>query len=111
MFNNDIAEYSSKSIKENLMFGYDLKQIAGGRTFQLARPEKALLDLLYLFPFYSTAEEMENLRLDEDFLHDNLNSGLLEEYMQKFRSRTLENRIQLLHNILYMDTSVRLRTF
>jgi predicted transcriptional regulator of viral defense system len=97
-FKNDIGEFSYKSIKENLMFGYDLRQITGGRTFQLARPEKALLDLLYLFPFYNTAEEMENLRLDEDFLHDNLKSHLLEEYLQKFRSRTLEDRVQLLLN-------------
>ncbi len=97
-FKNDIGEFSYKSMKENLMYGYDLRQIADGRTFQLARPEKALLDLLYLFPFYNTAEEMENLRLDEDFLHDNLKSHLLEEYLQKFRSRTLENRVQLLLN-------------
>lgn len=97
-FKNDIGEFSYKSMKENLMYGYDLRQIAGRRTFQLARPEKALLDLLYLFPFYNTAEEMENLRLDEDFLHDNLKFHLLEEYLQKFRSRTLENRVQLLLN-------------
>ena len=97
-FNNDFGEYSYKSIKKNLMFGYDLKPIADGRTFQLARPEKALLDLLYLYPFYNTAEDMEGLRLDEDFLQDDLDLKLLEEYTLRFKNKALENRVQLLIN-------------
>jgi hypothetical protein len=30
-----------------------------------ATPEKALLDLLYLNPYYKTEQDMEELRLDE----------------------------------------------
>ena len=97
-FSNDFGEYDYKSVKEELMFGYDLKPIADGRTFQLARPEKALLDLLYLYPFYNTGQELEDLRLDEDFLQDDLNRKLLEEYMLKFENKALENRVQLLIN-------------
>ncbi|MDH6306734.1 hypothetical protein M2459_001968 [Parabacteroides sp. PF5-5] len=33
------------------MFGYELKPMADSRTIQFATPEKALLDLLYLYPF------------------------------------------------------------
>ena len=97
-FNNDFGEYSYKSVKENLMFGYDLKPIADGRTFQLAKPEKALLDLLYLYPFYNTGQELEDLRLDEDFLQDDLDRKLLGEYTLKFENKALENRVQLLIN-------------
>ena len=97
-FSNDFGEYSYKSIKESLMFGYDLKPIAGGRAFQLAKPEKALLDLLYLYPFYNTAEELENLRLDEDFLHDELDLRLLEEYALKYENKALTIRLELLIN-------------
>ena len=97
-FNNDFGEYSYKSVKENLMFGYDLKPIADGRTFQLAKPEKALLDLLYLYPFYNTGQELEDLRLDEDFLQDDLDRKLLKEYTLKFENKALENRVQLLIN-------------
>ena len=67
-FNNDFGEYSYKNIKENLMFGYDLKAMADHRTIQFATPEKALLDLLYLYPFYNNEQEMEELRLDEDYM-------------------------------------------
>jgi hypothetical protein len=95
-FNNDFGEYSYKSVKENLMFGYDLKPISDGRTFQLARPEKALLDLLYLYPFYNIMDELEELRLDGDFLHDDLDRNLLKVYSLKFGNKALESRVQLL---------------
>lgn len=97
-FTNDFGEYGYKSVKEELIFGYDLKPIADGRTFQLARPEKALLDLLYLYPFYNTEQELEDLRLDEDFMQDDLDRKLLEEYTVKFKNKALEKRVQLLIN-------------
>ncbi|HEY5510066.1 MAG TPA: hypothetical protein VIK10_03475 [Prolixibacteraceae bacterium] len=97
-FNNGFGEYSYKSVKKSLMFGYDLKPMSDGRTFQLAKPEKALLDLLYLYPFYNTMNELEELRLDEDFLHDDLDRNLLKEYSLKFENKALENRVQLLIN-------------
>lgn len=97
-FTNDFGEYGYKSVKEELMFGYDLKPLADGRTFQLAKPEKAILDLLHLYPFYNTAQELEELRLDEDFLQDDLDRKLLEEYTLKFENKALEKRVQLLIN-------------
>ena len=35
------------------MFGYELKPMANNRIILFATPEKALLDLLYLYPFYN----------------------------------------------------------
>jgi predicted transcriptional regulator of viral defense system len=95
-FQNDFGEYEYKSVREELMFGYDIKPIANSRSLQIARAEKALLDLLYLYPFYNTAQEMEELRLDEDFLQDELDLRLLDDYMLKFKSSALEKRVKLL---------------
>lgn len=95
-FANDFGEYSYKTVKENLMFGYDLKPMLDGRTIQFAKPEKALLDLLYLYPFYDNEQEMEELRLDEDYLHDDLNTKLLVEYTEKFQNKALDQRLKLL---------------
>jgi predicted transcriptional regulator of viral defense system len=97
-FSNDFGEYSYKSVREELMFGFDLKPIVEGQTLQLAKPEKALLDLLYLYPFYNTGQALEDLRLDEDFLQDDFDRKLLEEYTLKFKNKALENRVQLLLN-------------
>lgn len=97
-FNNDFGEYVYKSIHQKLMFGYDLKPVADRWTLQLASPEKALIDLLYLYPFYNTGQALENLRLDEDFLQDDLDRKLLEKYTLKIKNNALENRVQLLIN-------------
>jgi predicted transcriptional regulator of viral defense system len=95
-FANPFGEYSYKTIKKELMFGYDLKPFHEGRALQIAKPEKALLDLLYLYPSYKTTQELEDLRLDEDYLHDDLKKDLLRELTLQFKSKALEERIQLL---------------
>lgn len=95
-FRNDFGEYSYKNVKENLIFGYELKPMADNRTIQFATPEKALLDLLYLYPFYDNGQELEELRLDEEYLHDNLNKSLLMDYCALFQSKSLAHRVKLL---------------
>jgi len=97
-FSNDFGEFSYKSVREELIFGYDLKPIADGRTLQMAKPEKALLDLLYLYPFYNTGQELVELRLDEDFMQGELDRKLMEEYALQFQNKALEKRLQLLIN-------------
>ena len=98
-FNNSFGEYSYKSVSEELMFGYDLKPLTDGRTLQLAKPEKAILDLLYLYPFYNTTNELEELRLDDDFMLDEFNWELMQTYIIQFKNKTLEKRIKLLTSI------------
>lgn len=95
-FRNDFWEYSYNTVKENLMFGYELKPMTDGRTIQFASPEKALLDLLYLYSFYDSEQELEELRLDEDYLHDDLNKDLLMDYCTRFQSKALDKRIKML---------------
>ncbi|MDR1223218.1 MAG: hypothetical protein LBL07_10150 [Tannerella sp.] len=95
-FSNDFGEYSYKNIKENLMFGYELKPMADNRSIPFAIPEKALLDMLYLYPFYDNEQELEELRLDEDYLHDDLNRDLLMDYCTRFQSKALDCRVKLL---------------
>lgn len=95
-FQNEFGEYEYKSIRAELMFGYDFKTIANARSIKLARPEKALLDLLYLYPFYNSEKEMEELRLDEDFLQDELDLQRLEDYLSGFKNKALQKRVRLL---------------
>ena len=95
-FINYIGQYSYKTIKKELMFGYILKPLAKNMTLQMADPEKAILDLLYLYPGYNTEKDMEELRLDEDYLHADLNRVLLMEYTDRFKNKALEHRVQKL---------------
>jgi len=93
-FQNDVAQFSYKKIKPDLMFGYEQKPF-GNRTISIATPEKAILDLLYLYPFYNTESEIENLRFDEDFVHNELNIGKLALYLDKFDNKKLAKRVDI----------------
>jgi predicted transcriptional regulator of viral defense system len=98
-FNNDFGTFSYNSVREELMFGYNLKPLADGRTVLLASPEKALLDLLYLYPFYNTANELEELRIDEDYMRNELNRKLMQSFALKFKNKALQQRMDLLLSI------------
>jgi len=97
-FSNAIGEFSYKTVKPDLMFGYDVKPMVEGHSFFLAKPEKALIDLLYLYPFYNTKSEIEELRLDMDFIQNDLNINLLKEYSKQIDCKALENRVKLILN-------------
>ncbi|PKP02590.1 MAG: hypothetical protein CVU14_03220 [Bacteroidetes bacterium HGW-Bacteroidetes-9] len=99
MFINDFGQYSYKSLKHAFMFGYEKKPMNDGRTFLFATPEKALVDLLYLYPFYNSRQEIEELRLDEGYLHDGLNLDLLHDYCTRLKTKALDDRVKLLLNI------------
>lgn len=96
VFKNRFAEYSYKSVRDELMFGYTPRPFAAGRTVSYATREKALLDLLYLYPFYNTEQELANLRLDGDVLHEDLKRAELASLAARFHSVALEKRLRLL---------------
>lgn len=98
-FANDFGEYSYKTVKENLIFGYDLKPMADNRSLKMATPEKAMVDLLYLYPFYDNIAEMEELRFDGDYLQNEFNWSRLAEYASIVGSKALDHRLNLLQRI------------
>ncbi|HOX77127.1 MAG TPA: hypothetical protein PLW31_03730 [Bacteroidales bacterium] len=95
-FTNSSGTYFYKTLKPELMFGYDLKTYSNSWTVHLSQPEKALLDLLYLNPYYNTQQEMELLRLDGDIISESLDLERLKDYVTRYRNRSLENRVSML---------------
>ena len=95
-FENTFGTFSYRNVKPSLFFGYEPKTMLNGRTILFATPEKALLDLLYLNPYYKTEEDMELLRLDEDFMLTELNRDCLMQFLPKMGNRALEQRANLL---------------
>ena len=96
IFSNSFGQYSYKTIKNELFFGYDIRNIDDGKALLFAKAEKALLDLLYLYPFYKTVDDMKELRLDESFLYEEFNVYLLKEYLAVFKNKSLDKRVSLL---------------
>ncbi len=95
-YSNNIAAFSYKTIKNSLMFGYKLEEAPDNLSIRIATPEKALLDLLYLYPFYNNEQEMISLRLDENFLPEELDIKKMIEFSVRFNSKALNERVKLL---------------
>ena len=95
-FSNGFGEFSYRTVKPELMFGYDVQTAGGGLPFHVASPAKALCDFLYLNPRYSSREELEGLRLDEDVMDDLLRDGSLETAARRFSSKSLFAKIETL---------------
>ena len=98
-FENTAGTFSYLRIKPELMFGFNRLPFSNDKSILIASPEKALLDLLYLYPFYNNEEEIEQIRLDETILHDSIDSSILHEYLQRFQNKALGKRIQKLLNV------------
>lgn len=94
-FKNEFGEFFYRSIKPELMFGYDVQAINGTLPVNVASPHKAFCDFLYLNHRYNTLEDMEGLRLDEDTLSELVSGGVLERTAERFRSSALMRRIGL----------------
>lgn len=99
VFTNRFGEYSYKSVKQDLMFGYYKREVSDGLSTDFATMEKALADLLYLFPFYNTESDIDDLRLDRDFLSDDLDRTEWENTISRFHSRALEKRARLVEKV------------
>lgn len=69
-FKNDFGEFSYRSVKPELMFGYGVEHVSDGLPVNVATPAKALCDFLYLNSQYDTPEDIEEQRLDADVLEE-----------------------------------------
>ena len=100
-FDNAFGRYSYQHVKPELFFGYKPVTMpasvgvinAPQQAWLLAHPEKALLDLLYLNPFYDNEEDLLQLRLDEDYMTAELDLSRLSEYRQRIASKALDKRV------------------
>ena len=95
-YTNAFGEYSYQTVKPQLFFGYAPVVLPQGYSYLLALPEKALLDLLYLYPQYNTTEALLDLRLDDWWMQEELNVNRLHEFSERAGSAALQNRVELM---------------
>lgn len=96
IFHNDTGIFTYKSIKPGLFWGYEQLAFQGEKTILMATPEKAVVDLLYVYPFYNNEHELIALRLDEDYLEENFNTNRFVMYLDEIKNIALEKRGRLL---------------
>lgn len=95
-FSNRFGAFAYHAVKPSLFFGYEPLVGRDGKGFFMATPEKALLDLLYLYPFYKTEQDMIDLRLDEDFMEDEFNMERFDGYVERVGDAALKERVDTL---------------
>ena len=94
-FRNILGSFDYRKLKSELYFGFEE---IGEKPFSflMSTPEKALLDLFYLFPiYYDTEQKLRNFAIDERKIFENWDSRRMYDYLQIFENQALENRISI----------------
>lgn len=86
-----LGYFSYRSVQPRLFFGYQTVK-GQSSTFNIAEPEKTLLDLLYFHPELREAADFEGLRLNQEEIKDRLSLDRLHNYLTLIDSLTLEAR-------------------
>lgn len=94
-FKNPFGRFTYRHLKGDLFFGFEERKDEFGRSILVARPEKAILDLLYLKRGAEPTKEFfeGNLRLQQ---LDQLKKGRLKEYARRFGSKKMETAVRIL---------------
>ncbi|MBV6429678.1 MAG: hypothetical protein KIPDCIKN_04253 [Haliscomenobacter sp.] len=94
-----VGHFTYRSVQPRLFFGYQSLQ-KQGPFFNIADPEKTLLDLLYFHPHLNEAPDFEGLRLNQTEIIEQLDLQRLHNYLTLIASPTLEARWQRLQKFL-----------
>jgi len=92
-FKTPIAEFSYRTIKPALFFGYELVKY-DNKVYKIASVEKAILDYLYLHPDINTPDDFASLRIDKDMFFDQVNKEKIDQFLDQFAQKTLTKRFR-----------------
>jgi predicted transcriptional regulator of viral defense system len=94
-FQTRYASLSYKKIKSSLFWGYRLME-RDNFVIKFAEPEKAVLDYFYLNSHLSTADHIDELRINYIEFNEKINRDILMRYLEFFSNKRLNKRIELL---------------
>ena len=97
-YENALGNFSYQTIRPRLFWGFEPKTMRDGKQYMMATPEKAIIDLLYLYPQYSTEVDMRELRLDADWMQDELDKNRLMGYVERLGSPIIKKKVRMLLN-------------
>jgi predicted transcriptional regulator of viral defense system len=92
IFGTSIGEMRYNTLHSRLYFGYEIIYL-NEKPVNIACPEKAILDFLYLH-HYNSKEEL----IDSRFSMDNISVDTMNNLLEKFKNKALEKRVKTLIN-------------
>lgn len=96
-YDTPVGRYIFRHIKRELFSDYTLEALGSGQTAFIAKPEKALIDLLYLTPGSDDAAYIRELRLQN---LDNLDIKELQKIVRQSGGPKLIRSARLLEELL-----------
>lgn len=94
-----VGHFVYRSIKPGQFFGYETVE-SRDVTFNMADPEKTLLDLLYFNSSLIEEPDFEALRLNREEISERINLSRLNNYLSLIASAGLEKRWRNLEKML-----------
>jgi predicted transcriptional regulator of viral defense system len=85
---------SYRSLKPDLMFGYEVVRPTPGRIFLIASLEKTILDYLYLNSHISGIDDFDGLRWDREALSALIENQKFQSYLMRFNKHALGFRVE-----------------
>ncbi len=102
-FSTSVGEFTYRSIKPELFFGYQIVRGNDNSAYKIADTEKALLDYLYFNPHYDTLRDYKELRINEEMFRENIDKKKLSSYLERFGQNKLSVRTKKLLGYLKND--------
>ncbi|NLP06503.1 hypothetical protein GX411_11230 [Candidatus Fermentibacteria bacterium] len=93
-----VGSFSYRTLGTRLFFGY-VRQEGRRHPCMIARPEKAILDFLYLNPSYDRPDALRELRIDPEAF-SGLSQRRLDAYCRRFGKGSLEHRLRALEVVM-----------
>ena len=100
-----LGRFEFRHVSKKYFWGYQQVELKFGQTAFIARPEKALLDLIYLTPGGDEIEFIEGLRLQN---FEQINRAVLCEFVERFQSPKLNRALANIERILDQSEGIEL---
>ncbi|MBN2375796.1 MAG: type IV toxin-antitoxin system AbiEi family antitoxin domain-containing protein [Sedimentisphaerales bacterium] len=100
-----LGRFEFRHISKKYFWGYQQVELKFRQTVFIARPEKALLDLIYLTPGGDEIEFIKELRLQN---FERINQKTLSEFVQRFKLPKLSRARNNIEKVLHQGEGIEL---
>jgi predicted transcriptional regulator of viral defense system len=100
-----MGRFDFRHINKSFFWGYQQIELTAGQKAFIARPEKALLDLVYLTPGGDNQEYIEELRIQN---LEQIDKAVLREFTEKTQSPKLKRALKNIERIIDRGEGVEL---
>lgn len=91
-FDTVLGSFIYRHLKPELMFGYRVDVFNKVKS-KIARIEKAVLDYFYIYSDLQSTQDFDDVRFDYQYFLEQADRNLLDQYLEKFKNKALEQRI------------------